>query len=74
MMSRDRLLDIVKAKEVLSANYKPCDAYWLLVVVDFIDAAQDQEIRVDGFDPITSNIFEKVIVYKTGFGHIFEAK
>jgi hypothetical protein len=74
MMSRDRLLDIVKAKEMLSANYKPCDAYWLLVVVDFIDPAQDQEIRFDGFDPVTSNIFEKVIVYKTGFGHIFEAK
>ena len=54
MMSRDRLLDIVKAKEIRSTNYRPCDAYWLLVIVDFIDSAQDQEIRVDAFDPITS--------------------
>jgi hypothetical protein len=74
LMSRDRLLDIVRAKEAHAANYRPCDAYWLLVVVDHINAAQDQEIRVDDFERITSDVFEKVIVYRTLVGHVFEVK
>ncbi len=51
-----------------------CDKYWLVVVVDFIDRAQDQEIRIDGFEKIDSTVFEKVIVYKTLFPHVLEAK
>ncbi|MDO9580437.1 MAG: hypothetical protein Q7J06_07705, partial [Bacteroidales bacterium] len=74
IMSRDRLIEIVRAKEVQSRQYKKCDAYYLLVVVDFIDAAQDQEIQIDGFERIRSEIFEKIIVYKTLFGHVLEVK
>lgn len=74
IMSRDRLLDIVKDKEKCAVQYKACDAYWLLVVVDFFDRAQDQEIQIDDFPPIQSEVFEKVIIYKTVFGHILEAK
>ena len=74
IMPRDRLIEIVKDKEILSKKYEKCDAYWLLVVVDFINAAQDQEIRIDSFEKIRSEIFEKIIVYKTLFGHVLEAK
>jgi hypothetical protein len=74
IMSRDRLIDIVRDKETRAKKYKKCDAYWLLVVVDFINSAQDQEIQIDGFDKIQTEIFEKVIIYKTLFGHILEAK
>lgn len=73
LMSRDRLLDIVRSKERRANKYEKCDAYWLLVVVDFMDSAQDQEIRIDGFDKIQTDVFEKVIVYKTLFGHVLEA-
>ena len=73
-MSRDRLVEIVRDKEVRAIKYKKCDAYWLLVVVDFINRAQDQEIEFDNFDKIQTKTFEKVIVYKTLFGHILEAK
>jgi hypothetical protein len=72
-MSRDRLVEIVKSKERRADQYEKCDAYWLLVVVDFINSAQDQEIRVDGFNKIQTDIFEKVVVYKTLFGHVIEA-
>jgi hypothetical protein len=48
--------------------------YWLLVVVDFINPAQDQEIQIDGFDKIQTEVFEKIIAYKTLFGHVLEAK
>jgi hypothetical protein len=73
VLSLDGLKEIIRAKEAKSQDYRPCDAYWLLVVVDFIDRAQDQEIRVDGIDTITSKVFEKIIVYKTFFGHVVES-
>ncbi len=74
VMSRDRLIDIIRDKEIRANKYKKCDAYWLLVVVDFINSAQDQEIQINGFDKKQTEIFEKVIIYKTLFGHILEAK
>lgn len=73
VMSRDRLVEIVKSKERRADQYEKCDVYWLLVVVDFMNSAQDQEIRVDGFNKIQTDVFEKVIVYKTLFGHVVEA-
>jgi hypothetical protein len=73
-MSRNRLTEIVREKEIQSRTYKKCDAYWLVVVVDFINAAQDQEIQIDNFEKIESNVFEKIIVYKTLFGHVLEVK
>ena len=50
MMSRDRLVEIVESKERRASQYEKCDAYWLLVVVDFMNFAQDQEMRIDGFE------------------------
>ncbi len=72
-MSVEKLRAIVKDKEDQSGGYQHCDAYWLIVVVDFIDRAQDQEIQIDNFEKIASTVFEKVIVYKTHFGHVLEA-
>jgi hypothetical protein len=74
LMSRDDLIRIVRDKEESSKQYKKCDSFWLLVVVDFMDRAQDQEIPIDDFGKIESNVFEKIIVYKTHFGHVLEAK
>lgn len=74
IMSRDRLINIIRDKESCSRRYDICDTYWLLVVVDFIDPARDQEIQLDNFEKIQSEIFEKIIVYKTIFGHVLEAK
>ena len=73
-MSRDRLIKLVRVKEEKVKKYKYCDAYWLLVVVDFIDFAQDQEIEIKNFSKIKTEKFEKVIVYKTVFEHILEVK
>jgi hypothetical protein len=46
-MSLDKLRTIVEEKELKAKDYRPCETYWLLVVVDFMDMAQDQEIGVD---------------------------
>lgn len=72
MMSLERLKEIIKEKEAKSRSYRPCSSYWLLVVVDFIDPAQAQEIRIDGFNTVHSEVFENILVYKTAFGHILE--
>jgi hypothetical protein len=72
IMSRVRLLDIVRDKEERAKKYKRCDSYWLVVVVDSVNSAQDQEIRLDFFNKIHTEIFEKVIVYKPYFSHILE--
>jgi hypothetical protein len=71
LMSAEGLKDIVKQKESKSAEYAPCDAYWLLIIVDWRDNAQDQEISVERVK-IASEIFERIIVYKPGFEDIVE--
>ena len=43
-------------------------------ILDFMNPAQDQEIQVDTFKKVETEAFERVIVYKTLFGHVLEAK
>ena len=71
-MSMTRLTDIVREKERKAKKYTPCAAYWLLVIVNFIDAAQEQEIRLNGAVEISSDVFKKIIVYKPYFEHVVE--
>lgn len=73
MMSTSRLVQIVREKEHKLKQYRKCDAYWLLVVIDFVNPAMDQEIKIDS-KKIKSDIFENVILYKTGFETIVEFK
>ncbi len=72
IMSRDRLVDIVRDKEVRARKYEKCDVYWLLVIVDSFNRAQDQEIPINGFEKIQTKVFDKVIIYKTPFRHVHE--
>lgn len=71
-MSLDGLQKVVREKEAKCRDYEKCDAYWLLVVVDYLDLAQDQETRIFGLDTIRSQVFERIILYKTVFHRIVE--
>lgn len=71
LMAPDQLTKILLDKEQKAQEYRLCDAYWLLVIVDWIDAAQEQEIRIDGLS-IHSDVFERVIVYKPHFEHVVD--
>lgn len=73
LMSSTKLEGIVRQKESRCAEYRRCDAYWLLVIVEPMDSAQEQKIAIDGLN-IASEVFERIIVYKPGFEHIVEAK
>lgn len=70
LMSIDALMTIIKEKETKAARYEVCDTYWLLIVVDGMNAAQEQEIRINGLQ-FNSDIFEKVFLFHT-FGHIVQ--
>ena len=61
LMSTERLTEIIRNKEAKAQQYIPCQKYWLLIVVDAADPAQEQEIRVDGL-AVTSNVFEKILI------------
>jgi len=70
-MSVDRLTEIIREKEILAQEYRPCDAYWLLIIVDTINPGQEQEIRI-GDVKIESKTFQRKFVFKTVFNHIIE--
>jgi hypothetical protein len=67
-MSIERLENAIKEKEIKASEYTPCDVYWLLIIVDWRDPAQEQEIRIDA--KIASHVFEKIFVYKPIFEHV----
>jgi len=71
MASRENLRSVIAQKEMKATDYRRCDRLWLLVVVDWIDPAQEQEIRTDNLE-IKSSVFEKVILFKPNFNHVVE--
>lgn len=72
MMNITHLEEIIREKEEKAAQYQACDANWLLIIVDFINLAQSQEISNAALKEIQSDIFEKVIIYKTVLEQIVE--
>ena len=72
-ISRDRLVNIIRDKEVRTKKYKKCDAYWLLVIVESFDRAQEQTFPSNGFEKIQTKVFEKIIIYDSNFGNVLEA-
>jgi hypothetical protein len=72
VMSMARLNEIITEKEEKAKEYTPCDAYWLLIIVDSASAAQEQEIRRAEGVNFSSKVFQKIIIYKPFFEHIVE--
>jgi hypothetical protein len=72
MLDTQRLEEVVSEKARKSAQYSPCDAYWLLVAVDFMDRAQDQEVILPHGFRLSPNPFERVYVYKPQLAQVIE--
>ena len=62
-----RVREIVQQKNEKISGYIHCDSYWLLLIVDFMDSAQDQEIEWPADEAPIECKFEKVIIYKPQF-------
>ena len=62
-----RVREIVQQKNEKISGYIHCDSYWLLLIVDFMDSAQDQEIEWPTDEAPIECKYEKVIIYKPQF-------
>ena len=67
-----RLTEVVASKTQKAKKYQPCDAYWLLCVVDFMDPAQDQELTLSPQFCLPETPFQRVLVYKPQFKIVLE--
>lgn len=66
-LSVERVAELVTSKELRLSEYERCDAYWLLLVVDHMNSAQDQEIDWPHTRPALNTLFERIILYKPQF-------
>ena len=66
-LSLTSLAATIAEKHSKLPTYKQCHAFWLLLVVDYIDRAQDQDIRWPEPGIHISSPFERIIVYKPQF-------
>lgn len=71
-LSVNRVAQLAATKQQLLANYEQCDAYWLLLVVDFMDRAQDQEIGWPVESSSLKTSYDRVIIYKPQFSQWIE--
>jgi hypothetical protein len=62
-----RVRELVQQKSKKLSGYRQCDSYWLLLIVDFMDFAQDQEIDWPVGEPPVECKYERVIIYKPQF-------
>ena len=63
-----RLVEIVKAKEAKVGGYDPCDAIWLLVIVDMAVRGQDQDIEWPAAADSLRSKFDRILIYRPQFG------
>ena len=65
-LSVSRVREIVSEKVVKVSAYAKCDLYWLLLVIDFWDPAQDQALHWPAGERIGATPFERILVFKPG--------
>jgi len=65
IISTGKLNSIIQDKENKAKEYQRCDAYWLLIVMDFMDSAQDQEVTQEYLPQVNSSSFERIFLLKT---------
>ena len=67
-----RVQDAVDAKLQKLPAYRRCDSHWLLLVVDFMDSAQDVELQWRADAELRRGGFDRVLIYKPQFAEWFE--
>ena len=71
-LSIARLREVVDGKAEKAKAYQLCDAYWLLLVVDFMDSAQDQDLQWPAAETLGKSPFECVLLYKPQFAQVVQ--
>lgn len=68
----ERLRVVVREKVAKAKQYEACDELWLLVVVDFMDRAQDQDLTLPDGLKLDAKPFNRVLLYKPQFSQVVE--
>lgn len=68
----DRVEQVIAEKIEKAKKYEPCDAYWLLMTVDFWNPAQDQDITWPQGATVECGPFERVFLYEAMFRRVVE--
>jgi hypothetical protein len=74
LLSVTRVKDVVARKAAKAQQYAPCEATWLLLVVEFWDPAQDQLIYWPADESVGETPFDRILIYKTGFTEVIEVR
>ncbi|WP_156965838.1 hypothetical protein [Paraburkholderia bannensis] len=65
LLALPRVAKAIAEKTKSAAKYRPCDCYWLLIVVDFWNPAQDQDTSWPEGASVHSGAFERIWIYRT---------
>ncbi len=68
----ERVQAVLDAKLKKLPGYRQCDSQWLLLIVDFIDSAQDVELQWPLGVQLRRGGFERVLLYKPQFAEWIE--
>lgn len=60
-----RVRELAASKDLLLPGYVKCDQYWLLLVVDYMDPALDQEIAWGVSEEAVTTQFDRLLIYRT---------
>ncbi len=71
-LSVERLREVVNEKSEKAKAYQPCDTYWLLLVVDFMDWAQDQHLEWPTEARLAKSPFDRILLYKPQFAQVVQ--
>ncbi len=71
-LSLERLRLLVSEKTEKVRGYQSCDFYWLLLVVDFMNPAQDQDLQWPNGEVLERSPFERILLYKPQFGQVVQ--
>lgn len=66
-MSIDKLTQILEDKEKKVEEFEKCDIYWLLIIIDSFDRAQEQLIPeeiLNGEVKLSSDVYKKLLYFK----------
>lgn len=67
-----RVKDLVAKKIRKTQGYEACGVMWLLLIVDFWEPSQDQEIHWPAEENVGKTPFERILIYKTCFNEVVE--
>ncbi|WP_342335093.1 hypothetical protein [Burkholderia pseudomallei] len=68
----ERVRRAIADKTKKARKYQQCDAYWLLITVDFWDPSQDQGVDWPADEAVEFGPYERIFLYKSAYRRVVE--